>query len=109
MYADTERSGSSTVTLPDTAWTAEVLVGKHLFAQSCDDVIEFWEPEPIITASWPLSAGAFELALPDTATVGCGANDVATTLVGAIVETSGGPIELPDLALANASWGCFAG
>ena len=109
MYADSAPSGSSTVTLPDAAWRAEVLVGKHLFAQSCDDVIEFWEPESIITASWPLSAGTFELALPDTDVPGCSANDVATVLVGAVVETPVGRIDLPDLSLTNSAWGCFAG
>jgi hypothetical protein len=109
MYADSEPPATGTVSLPDTAWRADLLVGKDLFAQSCDDVIEFWEPATIITATWPLAAGTFELALPDTAVPGCGANDVTTTLVGAMVDTPLGPISLPELDLANTAWGCFAG
>lgn len=109
IYALAEPSGPGTVTLPDTAWSAQVTVGTNLFSQNCDDVIEFWEPEAVVAASWPMTAGTFTLDIPAGPTTGCGMSRVTTTLIGAIVDTPSGPIPLDDLELTNAAWGCFAG
>lgn len=109
IYALGEPSGPGTVMLPDAAWGAQVTLGKNLFSQNCDDVAEFWEPEAIIAASWPLTAGSFVLGTPADPTTGCGTGMVTTTLIGAIVDTPSGPIPLDDLGLTNAAWGCFAG
>ena len=110
IYANTPDgpTGPATVTLPDQAWNAHVTVGKHLFAQNCDDVAEYWEPERIITATWPIVAGSFGL---DTvaSSMDCGGTSVTTTLTAAVVDTPSGPISLPTLELTNSAWGCFAG
>jgi len=110
IYANTPDgpSGAATVVLPDERWDARVIVGKNLFAQSCDDVFEFWEPESIVAASWPIVAGSFELDAPATSE-GCGGSRVSTTLNAAIVDTPSGQEMLPTLELTNAAWGCFAG
>ncbi len=110
IYSDTPNgpTETGTITLPDERWSAQVIVGKHLFAQSCDDVVEFWEPETTIAATWPIVAGSFEL---DSAAspAGCGGSSVTTTLTAAVVDTPSGQFALPTLELTNAAWGCFAG
>ncbi len=108
LYATEAPSATATVTLPDPAWNATVIVGKDLFIQHCDDVVEVFEPPSIVAAEWPLTAGSFELTVPvDVA--GCGSNAVESQLVGAVVDTPDGDVSLPSISLGNEAWGCFAG
>jgi hypothetical protein len=109
LYAPSEPTTARTVELPDADWTAEVIVGKNLFVQHCDDVVEQWEAEPVVAARWPLTSGTFVLTPPAGDTGGCGGLSVSTDLTGAVARTPAGEVELPALSLVNAAWGCFAG
>ncbi len=108
---DAEEPPNGPVVLPDTSWTSEVIVGKHLFVQNCDDAIEQWQSSPTIVARWPLISGRFEIQPPETGLSECGAVGVRaeSKLTGAVVTTPTGDIELPPLVLVNTAWGCFAG
>ena len=97
----------ATVTLPHEAWTAQVLVGKQLMAQWCDDAVEPWEPSATVSAQWPLTAGVLDFgAVPQAECIG---GPEAATLSGIRVETPEGEVELADLDLVNDAFGCFAG
>ncbi len=101
---------AGTITLPSETWTAEVVVGKHLFVQNCDDAIEQWESSPIVLAErWPVESGTFEVPVTDNAVGACRSNPVSTVLNAGVVETPLGPIELPSVSIENDAWGCFAG
>ena len=93
------------VTLPADGWTATVVVGAHLMVQHCDDVVEGWEPERFVGATWPIVGGT--LAFTEVPADGSG--PVRAALTGAMVETEDGVVTLPDIELVNACWGCFAG
>lgn len=108
MYTDAASTSDEMVVLPDTRWDATVMVGKDLFANHCDDVVEFHEPETIVAATWPLTAGSFEVAASASEGEWCG-TIVTTRLTGAVVGTPRGDIPLGDLDLVNDAWGCFAG
>lgn len=108
LYAREQPTAAVTISLPDDRWTATISVGKDLFVQHCDDVIEGFEPIAIVVGEWPIVAGTFELAPADDPG-GCGSAEVRTQLTGAIVDTPAGPVELPPIALVNTAWGCFAG
>ncbi len=96
------------VSLPEERWVAEVVIGKHLMTQWCDDAIESWEPQRLAVASWALTGG--ELAFTPPSTAGCAAGvPVTATLTGIRVQTSTGEVELNDLNLVNDAYGCFAG
>jgi hypothetical protein len=97
------------VVLPDAAWRAEIIVGKHLFAQNCDDVLEWWEPDYVAVERWPLVSGRFAVDATSDTTQGCTANLVSTVLTDAVVEGPEGQIGLPPIELGNTAWGCFAG
>ena len=108
IYALAEPSEAGTVTLPDAGWSASVNIGTHMFAQNCDDAIEFWEPEQIITESWTLTAGEFGLEIADGPAGWCGSPPLATVLTGAVIDTPSGPISLPDLELARTRHGAVS-
>lgn len=103
-------SAAETVTLPSTDWAAEVIVGKHLFVQHCDDAVEQWEASPVVLPDpWPLTSGTFEPPVTDDEIGACVPNPVSTRLTGAIVATPAGAVELPPITMHNEAWGCFAG
>lgn len=96
------------VTLPDPNWTAQILIGKHLTANHCDDVVEGWEPEPTIVAIWPITSGTLDFDLPDD--VVCGLSGaVEAVLSDAVVETPDGEMAVATIEPVNESFGCFAG
>jgi hypothetical protein len=97
------------ITLPDPAWDAQVLIGKNLLANNCDDVMEGREPIREVVAEWPLDAGVLTYRIPEDE--GCGTGEaVSATLDGAAVSTpTGDTIDLNDLAIVNEAHGCFAG
>lgn len=108
VYPDEMQPTPGPVTLPDDDWTAEVLVGKHLAVNHCDDVIEGWEPEQVIAAQWPLTSGTLSFDLP--AETECGlVGTVTATLKNASFETESGEQQLRSLTFVNDSFGCFAG
>ncbi len=92
---------SSPVDISGEDWQAIVYVGKDLFADWCDDVVEEGELLPTIDAEYRVVAGTI---------VGDVDGSTATaTLTGAVVNVGGEEIALPDLELRNADWGFFAG
>ncbi len=96
------------VVLPDVAWSAEVVVGKHLFANHCDDVFELWEPNPVVAARWPITAGTLEIL--DELPAGEVSAEVRATLTGAVATTdSGTEVPFGPIDLFNRSFGFLAG
>jgi hypothetical protein len=105
VMADTDPlPDAAKVTLPAAGWTASVTVGAHLMVQHCDDVAEAWEPDRIVGAAWPVVGGT--LTFTEVPTTG---GPVRAVLSGGMVETDDGVVELGDVELVNACWGCFAG
>lgn len=97
------------VEIPDAAWIAEVIVGKNLFVGNCNDAWEWWWPQNEIVATWPVTAGTLT-GVPTGPVAQCaGGPPITATLVGAVVETPAGEVELGDLTLVNDAYGCFAG
>jgi hypothetical protein len=98
----------TTVDLPNHDWVAEIIVGKHLFVDHCDDVAEPWEPSPVVGKRWPLTAGS--LVILDDFPVDPEPGSVRATLTGGLLETPDGRrIELPPIELSNRSFNFFAG
>jgi hypothetical protein len=98
----------SVVTLPHEQWSAQVLVGKQLMAQWCDDAVELWEPTPTVSGTWQITAGTLDFG-PGTAPETECNGTVTATLEGIRVDTPSGEIALGDLELVNQAFGCFAG
>lgn len=95
-------------TLPDPAWDATLLIGKDLYANWCDDVLEPGEPEPAVADEWPITAGTITLQGPAPADV-C-PHEVRATATGLeATRPDGTTVELEGRELANDTWGCFAG
>lgn len=94
--------------LPDPGWRAEVLIGKNLFSENCNDAIEDWVALPSVTTRWPLIAGTVTVAdpVPDP-------NDdparVRAVLEDGQIETELGRVSLPSIDLDNRSFNFFAG
>ncbi len=108
LYPNRMTPSPPPATLPDENWTAEVLVGKHLNSNHCDDAVEGWEPEPNIVAKWPLTSGQLEFDLPEE--VECGlVPPVMARLEGAAFQAGAEEVMLGELAIVNESFGCFAG
>ena len=109
IYERSERPPlSRTASLPDTWWNAELVVGKNLFVGHCNDAAEWWWPERVVAAHWPISAGSLEILDPMPAP------DQDPTVVRAVlrrasVSTDRGDIELSELELVNDGYNFFAG
>lgn len=99
---------SGTVDLPDERFRAVVTAGAHLFSNHCDDVSEWFEPTPSVAAEWPVVAGRFVYP-PASADECAGGPAVMITLVGAVVDTPTGPVDLEPIEIENTAFGCFAG
>lgn len=95
------------VSFPNGRWTAQVVVGKHLLANNCDDVVEGWEPVAHVARRWPIVAGELDFAPPEEPCAG--SRPIIANAQGLVVETPKGLIELGDLTIANSAYGCFAG
>jgi hypothetical protein len=95
-------------TLPDPSWTAELIDGRDLYANWCDDVIEEGEPEPQRVRALRVVGGTLEIiGEPPTAFQGGVLAVRASDLVIDIGE--GETHELGDIEIENPSWGFFAG
>ncbi len=95
------------VSFPADEWIAEIVIGKLLMTQWCEDAVESWEPEALVVARWPLSGGELDFTPP--AELCTAPAPVTATLRNATVETPSGDIVLGTLSLANDAFGCFAG
>ena len=96
------------VSLPHPDWTAELIDGRDLFANWCDDVIEEGEPVPQRGRTLPVVSGELEIVGEPPARFEGGLLTVrATDLV--IDVGNGETHELGDIDIENPSWGFFAG
>ncbi len=93
------------VSLPDDRFAVSVTTGAHLFANHCDDAVEWFEPTPETSAVWPVTSGSFDYPSGS----GECAGPATITLQGAVVETVAGPVALEPIEITNAAFGCFAG
>ena len=97
------------VALPDPSWSAEVQVGRDLFANWCDDVLEPDEPLPQLESSLEVVGGTLAIAEPPPATSPCPSAVTATATDLAVALPDGSTTTWPEIALANEFWGCFPG
>ncbi len=97
------------VTLPDDRFAVSVVVGEHLFANHCDDVVEWFEPERVVAARYPVTAGSFQFDPPPVDEQSGSSNPVVVVLENATVETPAGPIDLGSVEIENRAYGFFAG
>lgn len=105
---DFDNPASPPIEFPSGDWTGIVVVGKNLMVNHCDDVAEFWEPERVVAAEWPISAGSLRFEPP--ADLFCSAGGPIEAEFSAVaVDSTTGSIELGDLTLVNEAYGCFAG
>ena len=96
------------VSLPHPDWTAELVDGRNLYANWCDDVIEEGEPEPQRVRVLPVISGELEIVGEPPAPFEGGTLAVrATDLV--LDVGSGQTHALGDIEIENPSWGFFAG
>jgi hypothetical protein len=100
---------AGTVTLPDERFEVTVVIGRHLFANHCDDVLEWFEPEPQPSVTWPVTAGGFDYRPGEDTGMCTGTGPVAARLTDAVVTTPSMALELPPIDLRNDAFGCFAG
>lgn len=96
----------ASVVLPDERFDVTVRVGKDLFANHCDDVIELFEPEAVVVARWPVIAGRFDHE-PLSEEAGCAS--AAIVLEDAVVRTPLGERALETLTIGNVDYGCIPG
>ncbi len=97
------------IVFPTDRWFGEIRIGSDLFSNWCDDVIEESEPTPVVDRRLRLSGGTLTIIRPADST-DCDGTTVTATLSGGTVRTLDGTVvELGDVDLANAGWGCFAG
>ncbi len=106
---DASRGPQRSTTLPDPDWTAEVLVGTHLAANWCIDVIE--EPQAEVDETWTIVEGTLTFAKQPPKVDGSETEQpVVAELSGVVVENEDGDrVEFGDFSLINSSWGFFAG
>ena len=100
---------AGTVTLPDERFTATVVVGEYLFVNHCDDVMEWFEPEPVRWAEWEVVEGRFDYRPGDDTGMCTQTGPVTTVLRDARLATPTGQIALAPIELVNEAFGCFAG
>lgn len=98
----------ATVTLPDPAWQAELIDGRDLYANWCDDVIEEGEPQPQRTRVLPAVSGSLEIIGEPLAPFEGGVLAVRATDL--VIDIGNGETHvLGDIEIENPSWGFFAG
>ena len=96
------------VSLPDPAWTAELVDGRDLYSNWCDDVIEPGEPEPQQVRVLPVVSGMLEIIGEPPKPFDGGPLRVRAT--GLTVDIGDGETHLlGDIEIENPSWGFFAG
>ncbi len=110
IYQQSEETlaAGTEIALPTNEWRADLVVGKHLFVNHCDDVLESWEPTAVVGRQWSLSDGTLELV--DGLPTGTDSGLVRAVLTDATVTTeTGTTIELGSVELLNTAFNFFAG
>ena len=104
---DTQPVPGASLVLPDPGWTSEILVGKYLFTNHCNDAIEEWMPTQIVAGRFALN-GTISIhdAVPANADP---PGSVSATLSQGAVDVDGNVVSLPTLTLQNVSYNAFAG
>ena len=103
-----DRSPAAQVSLPDPAWTAELIDGRDLYANWCDDVIEPGEPEPQRVRVLPVVSGTLEIIGDPPQPFEGGVLTVRATDL--VIDVGDGETHmLGDIEIENPSWGFFAG
>ncbi len=96
------------VSLPNPAWTAELIDGRDLYANWCDDVIEPGEPEPQRVRVLPVVSGTLEIIGDPPQPFEGGVLTVRATEL--VIDVGDGETHtLGDIEIENPSWGFFAG
>ena len=96
------------VSLPDPAWRAELIDGRDLYANWCDDVIEPDEPEPQQVRVLPVVSGTLEIIGDPPQPFNGGPLSVRATRL--VVDVGDGETHpLGDIEIENPLWGFFAG
>jgi hypothetical protein len=94
--------------VPSELWDGYVRVGRNLFANWCDDVVEPGELLPEETQRWTVVTGDLRIT-GEPPVQGCGPLAMTATGLQARSPDGTSTVALPDLELTNPSWGCFAG
>jgi hypothetical protein len=98
----------ASVSLPDPSWQAEMVDGRDLYANWCDDVIEPGEPEPQRVRVLPVVSGDLEIIGDPPAQFEGGSLQLRATDL--VVDIGDGETHLlGDIEIENSSWGFFAG
>lgn len=98
----------SEVNLPSDEWDVEMLDGRDLYANWCDDVIEADEPQPQVGRRLPVIAGEIEvIGVPPPRFESGTLTLRATNLVLDIGD--GKTADLGDIEISNTSWGFLGG
>lgn len=96
------------VSLPHPDWTAELVDGRDLYANWCDDVIEEGEPEPRHVRVLPVISGELEIVGEPPAPFEGGT--LALRATDLVIDIGDGETRvLGDIEIENPSWGFFAG
>lgn len=91
---------------PGGDWTGELVLGRDLFAQWCDDVMEPDEPDVVRIARHDVSGTLTWSAATDRTSC----PSVATgRFTEGVVTVDGRTVPLPDLEVHNDAFGCVAG
>jgi len=98
------------IAFPTDEWNGMVLVGKNLLTNHCQDAIEQWAPVQVLAAEWPVIEGHLSFPPPTGQPGECDEpGPVEATLTGASFDGPTGPVALPELAIVNNAYNCFAG
>jgi hypothetical protein len=96
------------IELPSPDWTGELVLGRDLYSNWCDDVMEPGEPEPEIVRSLPITGGQITWVDAPAAPFDGGSARIDARQLE-ITTASGDVIELGDVEITNPSFGFFAG
>ncbi len=103
-----EGTPSESATLPDADWRVELIDGRDLYANWCDDVVEPDEPEPRQVRVLPVVSGSLRIVgEPPRPFEGGPLTLQATDL--AVDVGDGERRELGRIEIENPSWGFLAG
>lgn len=104
---DQQPSPGEGLELPNPAWMAEVVVGKHLFISHCNDAIEEWVPEPIQIGSFPIT-GTITVHddVPNNDDLPA---SVSATLEASSITIGTEEVAFPTIDLLNTGYNAFAG
>lgn len=97
-----------TTSLPDEDWSVQLIDGRDLFANWCDDVIEEGEPVPVEIRTLPVISGDLEII--GDAPVQFESAPLTLSAKNLILDIGSGEThDLGDIEIENPSFGFFAG